>query len=88
MAGITMTRTALSAATLLFALLPLAAQAKVSAEQAAQLDGPLTPFGAERQGDPAKGIPDWTGGLTQAPAGYGGPGSSMSTPSPASSRCG
>ncbi|MEK1907622.1 MAG: DUF1329 domain-containing protein, partial [Pseudomonas sp.] len=56
-------------------LLPLAAQAKVSAEQAAQLNSTLTPFGAERKGDAANGIPDWTGGMTQAPAGYGGPGS-------------
>ncbi|MBB2495286.1 DUF1329 domain-containing protein [Aquipseudomonas ullengensis] len=56
-------------------LLPLAAQAKVSAEQAAQLNSTLTPFGAERKGDAAHGIPEWTGGMTQAPAGYGGPGS-------------
>ena len=69
-----MTRTALNAATLLFALLPLAAQARVSAEQAAQLGTSLTPFGAERQGDAARGIPEWSGGL-QAPAGYGGAGS-------------
>lgn len=73
-----MTRNALRARSVLLPLallLPLAALAKVSAEQAAQLDGPLTPFGAERQGDPAKGIPEWTGGLTQVPAGYAGPGS-------------
>ena len=73
-----MTRNALRASSLLLSfglLLPLAAQAKVSAEQAAQLNGALTPFGAERQGDAAKGVPEWTGGLTQAPAGYAGPGS-------------
>lgn len=73
-----MTRQALRAGYLLLSLgllLPLAAQAKVSAEQAAQLNGPLTPFGAERQGDAGAGIPEWQGGLTQAPAGYGGPGS-------------
>ncbi len=71
-----MTRTAFTSVLLsLGLLLPLAAQAKVSAEQAAQLSGTLTPFGAERQGDAGKGIPEWTGGMTQAPAGYGGPGS-------------
>ena len=73
-----MTRTLLRTYTVLCSLgllLPLAAQARVSAEQAAHLQGTLTPFGAERQGDAAKGIPQWTGGMTQAPAGYGGPGS-------------
>lgn len=73
-----MTRTLLRTCTVLFSLgllLPLMAQARVSAEQAAQLQGTLTPFGAERQGDAAKGIPQWTGGMTQPPAGYGGPGS-------------
>lgn len=70
-----MTRTAFTSVLLsLGLLLPLAAQAKVSAEQAAQLDGPLTPFGGERQGDAARGIPEW-GTAVQAPAGYGGPGS-------------
>ncbi|MES2818696.1 MAG: DUF1329 domain-containing protein [Pseudomonadota bacterium] len=72
-----MTRTALRATTVLLTLgllLPQALQAKVSAEQAAQLDTALTPFGGERQGDAAKGIPQWGAGL-QAPAGYGGPGS-------------
>ncbi len=70
-----MTRTFLHVSVLLCLALPLAAQAKVSASQAAQLDGPLTPFGGERQGDPALGIPAWDGGLSQAPAGYAGPGS-------------
>lgn len=71
-----MTRTALTSVLLsLGLLLPLAAQARVGAEQAAQLGTSLTPFGAERQGDAAKGIPEWSGGLAQPPAGYGGPGS-------------
>jgi hypothetical protein len=70
-----MTRTAFTSVLLsLGLLLPLAAEARVSAEQAAQLDGVLTPFGGERQGDAAKGIPEW-GTAVQAPAGYGGPGS-------------
>src|SRR5690606_40860136 len=34
-----------------------------------------TLFRSERQGDPAKGIPEWSGGLARPPAGYGGPGS-------------
>lgn len=64
-----------AAGILLCAVLPLAAQAKVPADQASRLDGDLTPFGAIRAGDPELGIPAWTGGLQVAPAGYGGPGS-------------
>ncbi|MEO4047057.1 DUF1329 domain-containing protein [Pseudomonas sp. CAU 1711] len=78
-----MTTTALRASSVLLPLallLPLAAQAKVGAEQAAQLGSTLTPFGAERQGDAGKGIPEWSGGLGQAPAGYGGPGSFHADP--------
>ncbi|MBM7062186.1 DUF1329 domain-containing protein [Pseudomonas sp. UL073] len=48
--------------------------AAVSAEQAATLNTTLTPFGAEKAGNAAGSIPAWTGGLTQAPAGYKGPG--------------
>lgn len=73
-----MTRTTMRVSFVLLSLgllLPLTAQARVSAEQAAQLDSVLTPFGAERQGNAAKGIPEWTGGLTQVPPGYAGPGS-------------
>ena len=55
--------------------MPLLAHAKVSDERAAQLGSTLTPFGAERQGDPAKGVPEWTGGLQELPAGYRSPGS-------------
>lgn len=47
-----------------------AAQAAVSAEEAAQLKGRLTPLGAEKAGNKDNSIPAWTGGLTQAPAGY------------------
>lgn len=63
-----------AAGALLCALLPLHALAKVPADQAARLDNDLTPFGAVRAGDPALGIPAWTGGLQQPPAGYPGPG--------------
>ncbi|EPO6706509.1 DUF1329 domain-containing protein [Pseudomonas aeruginosa] len=64
-----------AAAALLCALLPLHALARVPADQAARLDTDLTPFGAVRAGDPALGIPAWTGGLHSAPAGFAGPGS-------------
>jgi len=47
-----------------------AAQAAVSADEAAQLKGRLTPLGAEKAANKDNSIPAWTGGLTQAPAGY------------------
>ena len=48
-----------------------AAQAAVSAEEAAKLGGPeLTPMGAERAGNADGSIPEWTGGMTEPPAGY------------------
>lgn len=70
------------AVALLCALLPLPALAKVTAEQAARLEHQLTPFGAIRAGDPALGIPAWSGGLRQAPAGFAGPGSFAVDPFP------
>jgi hypothetical protein len=42
----------------------------VSADQAARLGLDLTPLGAERAGNAAGSIPEWTGGITQPPAGY------------------
>ncbi|AOY87192.1 outer membrane lipoprotein-sorting protein [Marinobacter salinus] len=39
----------------------------VTAAEAAQLDGKLTPVGAERKGNTAGSIPAWTGGLTSPP---------------------
>lgn len=65
----------------LIALLALAAlaatdaRAAVSPTQAEQLKSSLTPLGAERAASADGKIPAWTGGLTQAPAGYQGPGS-------------
>lgn len=50
------------------------AGAAVTADQAAALDSRLTPFGAEKAGNAAGTIPAWTGGLSQTPAGYKGPG--------------
>src|SRR6218665_1087795 len=49
-------------------------RAGVSAQQAATLKTTLTPLGAEKAGNAAGTIPAWTGGMTQAPAGYKGPG--------------
>ena len=45
------------------------AQAKVDATQAARLGADLTPLGAERAGNAAGTIPEWTGGV-QPPAHY------------------
>ncbi|MFN3985772.1 MAG: DUF1329 domain-containing protein [Rhodocyclaceae bacterium] len=44
--------------------------AQASAAEAAQLGQSLTPMGAERAGNAAGTIPEWTGGLTSAPAGH------------------
>jgi hypothetical protein len=53
---------------LLLAALPAAAQ--VSAQEAARLDGDLTPLGAERAGSPDGTIPPWTGGVATPPPGW------------------
>jgi hypothetical protein len=45
-----------------------AAQARVSADEAARLGKDLTPTGAEKAGNKDGTIPAWTGGLTAAPA--------------------
>lgn len=42
----------------------------VTAEEAARLKTTLTPLGGEKAGNKEGTIPAWTGGLTQAPAGY------------------
>jgi hypothetical protein len=52
------------------ALLPLAAHAAATAEEAARLKTTLTPMGAERGANTDGTIPAWDGGLTKAPAGY------------------
>ncbi|WP_410330220.1 DUF1329 domain-containing protein [Marinobacter sp.] len=49
------------------------AGAAVSAGEAAKLGDTLTPVGAEKAGNGDE-IPAWTGGLTEAPAGYKGDG--------------
>lgn len=44
--------------------------AAVSADEAAKLGAELTPVGAERAGNAAGTIPEWTGGMTTPPAGF------------------
>ncbi len=53
----------------LAAIAPSASSA-VGAEEAAMLKSTLTPFGAEKAANKEGTIPAWTGGFTQAPAGY------------------
>jgi hypothetical protein len=62
-----LTKAALCAAMVLSAT---TAFGKVPESELARLDGDLTPMGSERAGNAAGTIPEWTGGLTQAPAGY------------------
>lgn len=50
------------------------ALAAVAPAEAAKLGANLTPFGAEKAGNAAGTIPEWTGGITQAPAAYKTPG--------------
>lgn len=47
-----------------------AAQAAVSAEEAQQLKGPLTAFGAVKAGNAEGTIPEYSGGLTSGPADF------------------
>jgi hypothetical protein len=60
------------AAALAAALFCSAALAAVTPEEAAQLEGRLSPLGAERAGNVEGSIPEWTGGITKAPACYKG----------------
>jgi len=57
-------------------------QAEVTPEQAARLMADLTPFGAERAGNEAGTIPEWTGGLKNIPADYQGAGHHYVDPFP------
>ncbi len=61
----------LAASALLFTSV---AQAKLTAEEVARLGKDLTPWGAEKAGNADGTIPEYTGGLTEAPAGWKGPG--------------
>lgn len=63
-------KTAIAANAILFTLtITTSALAAVSAEEAARLDGELTPLGAERAGNEDGTIPEWTGGLQGPPDG-------------------
>lgn len=53
-----------------FALASGSALAKLDASELARLGQDLTPTGAEKAGTADGSIPAWTGGLTQAPAGF------------------
>jgi hypothetical protein len=46
------------------------AVAEVGVQEAAKLGTILTPIGAERAGNAAGTIPEWTGGITEVPASY------------------
>ncbi|MFK8397773.1 DUF1329 domain-containing protein [Pseudomonas sp. BGr12] len=59
-----------AAIAVLSSLLPIQAQAKVDAKEAARLGQDLTPTGAIKAGDSALGIPEWKGGLSSPPASY------------------
>ena len=55
---------------LCLSLIASAAQAAVSADEAAKLKSSLTPFGAEKAGNADGSIPAWTGGYTTPVAGF------------------
>ena len=46
------------------------AAAEIAADEVARLGRDLTPLGGERAGNAEGTIPEWTGGITQPPAGY------------------
>ena len=58
------------AATVSLALASTAAIAKVSQEEADKLGNSLTPLGGEMAANADGSIPAWTGGITEAPAGF------------------
>lgn len=64
----------LMGAAIALALSAGSAFAVVSPQEVAELGASLTPFGAEKAGNAAGTIPEWTGGITQPPAGYKTPG--------------
>jgi hypothetical protein len=66
-----MARGTVTALVTALALAATAASARPSEEEIARLGGPeLTPVGAERAGNAEGTIPEWTGGITQPPAGW------------------
>lgn len=61
---------ALTALAVALAMATTAVQAAVSEQDAQALGATLTPLGGEKAGNADGSIPAWTGGLTQAPAGF------------------
>src|SRR5688572_11453022 len=53
-----------------FVLTAGSAYAAVDAAQAAKIGKELTPVGGEKAGNADGTIPEWTGGITEPPAGY------------------
>ncbi len=72
----------LTGAAVALALYAGGALAAVAPQDIAKLGSSLTPFGAEKAGNAAGTIPEWTGGITQAPAGYKGKGQHHVDPFP------
>ena len=58
------------AALVLGCVLASHASAELAADQVARLGADLTPLGAERAGNADGSIPEWSGGITEPPAGY------------------
>ena len=58
------------AALVLGCVLASPAAAELPADEIARLGADLTPLGGERAGNAAGTIPEWTGGITEPPAGY------------------
>ena len=54
----------------ILAIASLANVAALTGEEAARLGSDLTPIGAEKNGSADGTIPEWTGGITEPPAGY------------------
>ena len=60
----------IGAALVLGGLLNSPASARIGAEEIARLGADLTPLGGEQAGNAEGTIPEWTGGITEPPAGY------------------
>ena len=66
----TATTLRLGSALLLGCVLASPASAKIAVDQIARLGVDLTPLGGDRAGNADGTIPEWTGGITEPPAGY------------------
>jgi hypothetical protein len=67
---------------LLAAVVSAPVLAKVDAAEAEKLKSTLTPLGGEKGANKDGSIPAWNGGLTKAPASFGGPGKRYTDPFP------